>query len=256
MIDDVIQLLPRFIEDLNRLQPEYSYADRIWQLPMRTGEKPKNWAMVFVTHYQDTYYFSWTKHRLSLQIDTKGKLVASENDHLDTGDLKKLAWALEHFHRKVTRIEKDWVSVYRETVCEYPLAMRYGIVPQSIVWKYYPDTYRVDVELGKKRVAQFIALTRDYKFREEFGGHHKKMTLGLFMRPIEVSGADDFVLRLLGMDNVGLIPDYRMNHRASQDFESADKVFDCAHLHDLPRYNRILPFVTWKALAPLRPLAA
>ena len=72
--------------------------------------------------------------------------------------------------------------------------------------------------------------------------------------PVEVYGAEDFMLRLLGVDNLGLIPDYRMNHRAAQDFEAADKVFDCAHLYDLPRNNRIMPFVTWKPIAPLRPL--
>jgi hypothetical protein len=40
------QLFPQFIKDLNRLQPEYSYADRIWQLPLRTGDKPKDWTIL------------------------------------------------------------------------------------------------------------------------------------------------------------------------------------------------------------------
>ena len=62
------------------------------------------------------------------------------------------------------------------------------------------------------------------------------------------------MLRLLGMDNVGIIPDYLIGHRAAQNFDVTDKVFDCAHLRDLPRYNWVLPFVTWKPLTPLRPL--
>ena len=60
--------------------------------------------------------------------------------------------------------------------------MRYGIVPKSVIWKYYPDTYRPDTQLGKVRTAEFIAKDRAYKFREEYNGHHKKMTLGIFMR--------------------------------------------------------------------------
>jgi hypothetical protein len=59
--DKVTGLLPQFIKDLNRLQPEYSHGDRIWRFPMRTGTKPKDWAMAHVTHYQDIYYFSWTR---------------------------------------------------------------------------------------------------------------------------------------------------------------------------------------------------
>jgi hypothetical protein len=74
--------------------------------------------------------------------------------------------------------------------------------------------------------------------------------------PVEIHDAEKLMLRLLGMDNVGIIPEYLRNHRASQYFDDADKVFDCVHLYGLPRYNRILPFITWKPLAPLRPFAA
>lgn len=73
--------------------------------------------------------------------------------------------------------------------------------------------------------------------------------------PVEIHDAEKLMLRLLGMDNAGIIPEYLSSHRASQYFDDVDKVFDGAHLRDLPRYNRILPFITWKPLAPLRPLA-
>jgi hypothetical protein len=71
--------------------------------------------------------------------------------------------------------------------------------------------------------------------------------------PVEIRDADELLLRLLGMDNVGIVPEYVRNHRAAQYFNHADEVFECAHLDDLPRYNRILPFIAWKPLAPLRP---
>jgi hypothetical protein len=300
-------------------------------------------------------------------LDSKGKARSPAVENLAGPQLKKLAWALEHFNGQVLRIEKDWVSVYRETVRHYPLVMRYGIVPKTIIWKYYPGTYRVDTELGKAPVRDFVRQVHAYRFREEYGGHHKKMTLALFMRyckvaylanahrfngaiepgmpsltmyerladgrdegltdlpansadafrqwyrsqrggghpweiyrggntthidlgvterhegwsvflrgssttrmaetiriavalvqaglPVEIHDAEKLVLRLLGMDNVGIIPEYLGNHRAAQYFDDADKVFDCVHLHDLPRNNRILPFITWKPLAPLRPFA-
>jgi hypothetical protein len=365
---EMIKLLPQFIKDLNRLQPEYSSADRIWRLPTRTGNRPKDWEMIHVTHYKETYYLSWTASGRSLELDLKGKPCSPAVETLAGAELKTLAWTLKHFNSQVRRIEKDWVSVYRETARHYPLIMRYGIVPKAIIWKFYPDTGRVDSELGTMRIIDFISQVRAHKFQEEYPGHHKKMTLALFMRyckvaylanagrfrgaiepgmsglkmyqrladgrdegltelsansidafkswyhsrrggghpweiyrggntthidlgvierhegwsvflngssttrmaetirialallkagmPVEIHDAEKLMLRLLGMDNVGIIPEYLGNHRAAQYFDPADKVFDCAHLHDLPRYNRILPFITWKPLAPLRPFAA
>ena len=364
---EMVKLLRQFIKDLNRLQPEYASADRIWRLPTRIGSKPKDWATIHARHYKETYYLSWTASELSLELDPKGKARSPAVENMAGPQLKKLAWALEHFNGRVLRIEEDWVSVYRETVRHYPLVMRYGIVPKTIIWKYYPDTYRVDTELGKAPVRDFVRQVRAYRFREEYGGHHKKMTLALFMRyckvaylanahrfngaiesgmpsltmyerladgrdegltdlpansadafkkryrskrggghpweiyrggntthidlgvterhegwsvflrgssttrmaetirialalvqaglPIEIHDAEKLMLRVLGMDNLGIIPEYLRNHRAAQYFDDADKVFDCVHLYDLPRYNRILPFITWKPLAPLRPFA-
>src|SRR5262245_32083276 len=133
MNEEITRLLSQFIKDLNRLQPEYSSADRIWRLPMRTGRKAKDWAMLHVTHYQDIYYFSWTVSTLSLELSAKDKMP-TVLENLTGAELKKLAWTLQHFHHQAERIEKDWVSVYRETLRDYPLTMRYGLVPKSIIW--------------------------------------------------------------------------------------------------------------------------
>jgi hypothetical protein len=361
------ELLPRFINDLNRLLPEYSCADRLWRVPVRTGGRSRDWALLRATHYQQTYYISWTAYELSLELDPQGRLRSGAIDALGSLEQRKLIWALRHFNRQVRRIETDWISVYREAARLYPLVMRYGTVPKAIVWKHYPEIYRVDTELGHARVGQFIKRVRAYEFREEFGGHHKKMTLALFMRyckvaylanaarfkgaidpamsglkmyqrladgrdegltalpatspdafakwhgsgrrgghpweiyrgsntthidlgvterragwsvflggsstarmaetirialalakaglPVEIHDAEKLLLRLLGMDNLGIIPEYARNHRAEQYFDDADSVFDGLHLRDLPRYNKILPFITWKPLPPLRPFA-
>jgi len=71
--------------------------------------------------------------------------------------------------------------------------------------------------------------------------------------PVEIHDAEELRSRLLGMDNLGIIPKFIINHRASQNFEKEDRVFDCAHLHDFSRRNRLLPFISWKSIDPLRP---
>jgi len=361
----VIKLLPQFIKDLNRLQPEYSGADRTWQLPLRTGDKPKDWVMLRATQYQKTYFLSWTLNDLTLELDPQGQLPSPEASTLAGKQTEKLAYALTHFNRQTRQIEQDWVRVYRQTARQYPLAMRYGTVPKAILWQYYPDIYRVDTELGKVRVREFVEQVRAHKFHEEYAGHHTKMTLAQYMRyckvaylanavqlegavepdmagldmyqrladgrhegltelpansaeafanwyrsrrggghpweiyrggntthidlgvlekrdgwsiflggssttrmaetirialalakanlPVEIHGAEKLTLRLLGLDNVGIIPEYLSCHRASQYLDEADEVFDCVHLRDLPRYDRVTRCITWKPLPLCRP---
>ena len=71
--------------------------------------------------------------------------------------------------------------------------------------------------------------------------------------PVEIHDVEELRSRLLGMYNMGIIPKFIINHRASQNFEKEDRVYDCAHLHDFSRKNRILPFISWKPIDPMRP---
>ena len=243
--------------------------------------------------------------------------------------------------------------------------MRYGTIPKGVIWKYYPDWYRADTELGKAKTARFAGYVRAGKFHSDHAGHHREMNLALYMKyckvaytanfrrfkgyiekdmsglgmyerladgrheglielpldssdafdhwyhsgrggghpwevyrggntthidlgvtkkakgwsiflggsstsrmaekirialalvkeglPVEIHDAEELRSRLLGMDNLGIIPKFIINHRASQNFEKEDRVFDCAHLHDFSRRNRLLPFISWKSIDPLRP---
>ncbi len=74
MSNEVIRLLPRFIKDINLVQPEFSLSDRVWQLPMQFGPNQKDWTMVHVTLYENTYYCYWTEWDLSLELSVKGKI--------------------------------------------------------------------------------------------------------------------------------------------------------------------------------------
>jgi hypothetical protein len=120
------ELLPQFIKDLNRLQPEYSYADRIWQLHLRTGDKPKDWVMLRVTHYQETYYLFWTLCDLTLELDSRGHARTPAVENLAGKEQRKLVYALKYLNRQVRRIKQDWVRFYRQTECHSRLCDRRG----------------------------------------------------------------------------------------------------------------------------------
>jgi hypothetical protein len=365
MSDEIVRLFPQFITDINQIQPEYDFSDLIWRLPMRYGPNPKDWTMVHVTLYENTYYCYWSEWDLSLELSTKGKIKKPSFWSLSDGDSKKFSYMLKGFTTVVKRITNDWLRVYRETLKNLPLDMRFGIIPKGVVWKYYPDWYRVDIALGKMKTARFAEHVRVGKFRSDYAGHHRDMSLALFIKyckvaytanlrqlkdaitknmsglemykrladarheglvelppesadafkqwyhsgrggghpwevyrggntthidlgviekaggwsvflrgsstsrmaetirialalekaglPVEIHDAKELSLRLLGMDNMGITPKFIINHRASQNFEKGDRVYDCAHLDDFSRKNRILPFISWKPIDPIRP---
>ncbi len=365
MSDEIVRLFCQFINDINLIQPEYNFSDRVWRLPMRFGPNPKDWTMAHVTLYEDTYYCYWTEWDLSLELSMRGKIKKAALEGLSDEDSKKFSYMMKRFTTFVKRITNDWLRVYRETLKNLPLDMRYGILPKVVIWKYYPDRYRADIALGKMKTARFAEYVRAGRFRSDYAGHHREMSLTLFMKyckvaytanlqqfkgsiekemsglkmykrladgrheglvdlqlesagafkqwyhsgrggghpwevyrggntthidlgvtekaggwsvflkgsstsrmaetirialalvkeglPVEIHDAEELRLRVLGMDNMGIIPKFIINHRASQNFDKGDRVYDCAHLHDFCRKNRILPFISWKSIDPIRP---
>ena len=73
-------------------------------------------------------------------------------------------------------------------------------------------------------------------------------------RPISIANPEGVRKRLLGQDNIGIIPSYVSPHRANQHFGKDKDVFDVMHYDDLGRFKRrITPFVTWEQLPLLKP---
>ena len=93
---------------------------------------------------------------------------------------------LRRFTAVAKRITNDWLRVYRETLKNLPLDMRYGILPKGVIWKYYPDWYRVDIALGKMKAARFAKYVRAGIFRSDYAGHHRQMSLAFFMKYSEL----------------------------------------------------------------------
>ncbi len=71
--------------------------------------------------------------------------------------------------------------------------------------------------------------------------------------PITIAEPESVRKRLLGQDNVGIIPEYASLHRANQRFHPEEDVFEVMYYEDLGRYKRrITPFIRWEALPVLR----
>lgn len=73
--------------------------------------------------------------------------------------------------------------------------------------------------------------------------------------PITITNPESVRKRLLAQDNIGIIPEYVLFHRANQRFRKDEDVFEVMHYKELGRYKRrFTPFITWQPIPVLRPI--
>lgn len=83
-----------------------------------------------------------------------------------------------------------------------------------------------------------------------------KMFLAIYEASLPISIAYPIKIRkrLLGQDNIGIIPNYNSLHRANQHFLEEDDVFDVMYFEDIKEHEeKIVPFIRWEALPMLKP---
>ncbi len=73
-------------------------------------------------------------------------------------------------------------------------------------------------------------------------------------RPISIADPEAVRERILGQDNLGIIPAYASPHRANQRFPKNQHVYDVTYLNTFGRRKKsLLPFITWDPLPLLCP---
>ncbi len=103
----------------------------------------------------------------------------------------------------------------------------------------------------------------DTGFRIELQGaalHRLAETVRMFLAlqaeglPITIADPEGIRKRILAQDNIGIVPEYSMLHRANQSFPREQDVYEVLYYRDLGRYKRrITPFITWNPLPILKP---
>ena len=72
--------------------------------------------------------------------------------------------------------------------------------------------------------------------------------------PVSIDNPEGIRKRLLGQDNIGIIPEYETLHRANQRYNNDKHVYDVLYYSDLGQYKRrLIPFITWEPLPILKP---
>jgi hypothetical protein len=72
--------------------------------------------------------------------------------------------------------------------------------------------------------------------------------------PISIANPEEVRNRLLGLDNIGIIPSYDPSYVGNHHFWKVPCVYEVMHYDDLGRFKRrIFPYITWEPLPILRP---
>lgn len=82
-----------------------------------------------------------------------------------------------------------------------------------------------------------------------------KIFLGLYNAklPVQFDEPKEIRNRLLGQDNIGIIPEFQSLHRANQSFDTED-VHDVIHLYEFKNYQKqIIKLASWEQLPCLKP---
>ncbi len=118
------------------------------------------------------------------------------------------------------------------------------------------NTTHIDLSVRRPSYYQYDGFVVELR-GESFGRmvETMKMLLAIYdaSLPITIANPESVRKRLLGQDNIGIIPKYSHLHRANQHFGLGKDVYDVMYYDDLGRYKRrITPFIQWEALPLLR----
>ena len=372
------QLIYDFISLLKRFDYTLSGRDHTWKVlfPDKSGK----WHYLFISKYRETFfihYINGDNDSLEIELDKSVKIRDSafgdaRTFYPEEESIEVWVELILSAQRWMKKAEKDWIKTNKQILEEYPLNYRTGTVPASIIRASLSDIYRLDKELGKRKVKQFVKLVEDgyfynmdhgtvdamsaskfleyckiayiagarkdeqidsdlsgremyqryadgrheglldidpdseHEFADWIDGKHPKKSGGghpweikrggntthisLYVRrpsyyqkekfvvelngpaltrlaetvrmflaihqaslPITISNPESIRKRLLGQDNIGIVPVYSSQHRANQEFGEEEDVFDVLHYDNLGRYKRrITPFIRWESLPVLK----
>lgn len=117
------------------------------------------------------------------------------------------------------------------------------------------NTTHIDLSVSRPRYGKegFVVGLRGRSFTR------LKETICMFLGihdaglPITIDDPEGIRKRLLGQDNIGIVPHFHSLHRANQHFHANDSVYDVMYYDDLGRYkSRIRHFITWEPLPILK----
>lgn len=234
-----------FLTEIHKFDHGMSCLDLVWDIIF--PDSKGRWFKVGVTKYRETYYIS------HIDGDTCGiEAVLNESvkemDQMGMSTLERGRGGLESVWAPIIRAAMNWIDGKhpRRSVGGHPWEIKRG-----------GNTTHIDLCVHRPSYGSHE------KFRIELRGEsigRLKETIRMFLAiqetgmPISIADPEGIRRRLLGQDNIGIVPSYNSLHRANQRFREEQHVYDVLHYGDLGRQKRrVLPFIAWEPLTILKP---
>ena len=175
-----------FIQRLRAFEYKFD-GDPRWELIFSNGKR--KWFCLVVSYYQGVYYIS--EHiggPNSIQIDEHGELVTKNKHHVSAySDETKWPAIFSLALAYLDKVEKDWVSEYRQLVMKFPYKYRQGLIHSKLARHYSEDIRRIDEELGAENLQKFVFMFENRKINPFHDGKVKDLTAARYFECCKVA---------------------------------------------------------------------
>lgn len=159
-----------FLKHLEKFDYTLSGSDPTWELLFQNHKQ--KWVYLLITKYQKTYYINRIDGEGGSIEVTPGKKkipaptgFSDYRNVYDEQEQEKTWLPLIIAARKwLKQVEKNWIKTNKMVQEEFPLKYRYGTVPHSLIRDTFPNSFRLDKQLGKRKARQFIRLVENNYF--------------------------------------------------------------------------------------------
>ena len=152
------QLLFSFVQEIQAFHYAISSLDHIWDVLFPSQDD--KWHHIRIVKYMESYMFvdiSGNAGELEFPKPEEVRpfygFERTQPDLWPALIISALAW--------LKRLRKDWIANSKRVQLEYPLDLRQGIVPHSLIRSSFPEYYRLDVSLGQDKAQKIIDLVEN-----------------------------------------------------------------------------------------------
>ena len=163
MITDnkLLQLLSLFVDEIETFHYSLNGLDLVWDVLFPTSNE--RWHFLRIVKYQGTYYFC----DMTGDADNFGYRapdeISSPNSHTFPV-LDQWPELITAAQRWLKEVRKNWIAANKRVQLEYPLELREGTVPLSLVEASLPDFFRLDEAFGLERTKRMVEIIEEGYF--------------------------------------------------------------------------------------------
>jgi hypothetical protein len=177
MVEDLEleQLLSSFVDEIQTFQYTISSLDHIWNVLFFSQDN--KWHHLRIIKYYEKYFF----------IDISGKEEGLEKPN-NINFIHHSSWHLVTLWKELISsasdwlklVRKDWIKTNKRVQLEFPVELRQGIVPHSLIRASFPSSYRLDNDLGQHKSQKMISLIEEGYFWKRENTEQDSLTANIY----------------------------------------------------------------------------